>query len=452
MIRSFLIALAIGVAGSSAIADDGLPSQLLKSPDPAPDKVWTFQDCLDYARQNSTQVRSNLIAILEADQDIASNKDAWLPTVGFNTNQSVTNYPSPVDGTNGTSYGSNYGISANWTLWDGNIRKYRIENARLLRERAALEGESVIKDLDLQILSAYLNILYSQEALEIAEKTLEVSTSQAERAKRLMEAGRSSRVDYAQIESQRAQDAYAVTQAQANLANSRLTLKKILQLGIEDKMEIASTDFSSSYIFSTLPTSAETFELACAWMPDLKSNTLAADMADLEVKIAKAGLLPSVNLQGGVNTGYATGRGASGWGYQMGHNFNENLGLTLSVPIFDGNSSKRSQAKAKLARLDADVNREALLSDLSQTIEGLYIDSANSRARYEAAIPRMEAAELTNTLVNRQFELGAVNPLELLTAHNNLLNARLEVIQNKYLAILADKTIGYYATRQITLP
>ncbi len=59
---------------------------------------------------------------------------------------------------------------------------------------------------------------------------------------------------------------------------------------------------------------------------------------------------------------------------------------------------------------------------------------------------------MTAALVDRQFELGLVNPLELMTAHNDLLSARLEQIQNKYMAILANKTIEYYNTREITIP
>ena len=445
-----LLAIPIsGFAENSPIPPQEPPASIAR---PVKGKVWSFKECLDWARLNSTQVRNNLVAILEADQDLASAKDAWLPSVGFSTNQSVTNYPSSTEGRSSTSYGSNYGISANWTLWDGNIRKYRIENSRLLRLSAESNGENILKELELGILSAYINILYAQEALQIAEQTLEVSTSQAERAKKLMESGRSSKVDYAQIESQRAQDAYGVAQAQANVENAILTLKKILQFNIDEDLQVAPCAFDEKYIPSQLPTAQQVFDQAAAWVPELKSNTLATEIARNEIKIAKASLLPSISVSGGVNTGYASGKGSSGWGYQMGHNFNENLGLTLSVPIFDANSSKRAQAKARLAVLDSEINRDALLSDLSQTIESLFIESDNARARYKAAIPRLEAAEMTNTLVNRQFELGAVNPLELLTAHNNLLSARLEAIQNRYMALLADKTINYYATRELSLP
>ena len=135
----------------------------------------------------------------------------------------------------------------------------------------------------------------------------------------------------------------------------------------------------------------------------------------------------------------------------MKHNLNENIGLTLRVPIFDGNSTKRAVAKARLAELEYDLNKKDLLDNLSQTIEGLYIDATNAQAKYEAGLSQLSAVQLNDELVNRQFELGAVNPLDLLTAHNNLLNARLELLQSKYMAILAQKTIHYYATQQLTL-
>ena len=91
------------------------------------------------------------------------------------------------------------------------------------------------------------------------------------------------------------------------------------------------------------------------------------------------------------------------------------------------------------------------MDNLSQTVETLYIDADNARAKYQAGLTRLNSAQLTADLTVRQFELGKVNTLELLTAHNNLLNARLEVLMNKYMAILANKTIHYYATREITM-
>ncbi len=108
-------------------------------------------------------------------------------------------------------------------------------------------------------------------------------------------------------------------------------------------------------------------------------------------------------------------------------------------------------AKARLEELNYELNRENLLQNLTQTIESLYIEADNARSRYASSQAQVRAAEATDQLTNRQFDLGLVNPLELLTAHTNLLNARLEMLNSKYMALLANKTIMYYATQNMSL-
>lgn len=425
------------------------PAMVTAAPETPMPTVWTFDDCVGWATENNTDIRRALLNILSARQDALSAKDAWLPNVGFSTNQSFTNYPSPSDGRKGNAYGSSYNVNASWTAWEGNARRYREESARLLERQQSLAGEDVVKTLKLGILEAYLNIMYSSEAVRIARQTLEVSTAQTERARRLTEAGKSSKVDFAQIESQRAQDAYNLTQAQGNLENAKMTLKRILQLGLDFNLEIDIPSYADDDIMAPLPAPQQVFDLAAEWLPTIRSNELNKEIYANDVKIAKTGMLPSIGLQGGVGTGYSTG--GNGWGSQMSHNFNENIGVSVNVPIFDGNSTKRAVAKARLAELQYDLNRQDLLNDLSQTIESLYVDSTNARARYQSGLAQLESMELTDELVNRQFELGYVNPLDLLSAHNNLLNARLELLQSKYMSILASRTINYYATGEVKL-
>lgn len=418
-------------------------------PDTVPDK-WTYGDCVDWALANNTDIRRSLLSVLLADEDIASAKDAWLPEVSFTANHSFTNFPSPENNSQANVYNSSYGINAGWTVWEGNVRKYRLESARLIRDQQLLAGEDVAKNLKLAILQAYLDIMYSEEAVEIASRTLETSTSQFERAAKLTEAGRSSSVDLAQIESQMAQDRYGLVQAESNLATARMALKKILMLGLDSEIEIVSSGFTDEEVLALPPAKDEVFAAAVAWLPEFKSNRLSKEVYDYDIKIAKAGRLPKITLQGSVGTGYASG--GRSWATQMGKAFNENVGVSLSIPIFDANATKRAVAKARLASLDYDLTDREQLENLAQTVESLYVESRNAREKYLAGIKQLEAAEATSALVDRQFELGLVNPLELLTAHNDLLNARLAQLQNKYMAILSGKTIGFYATSDVTMP
>ena len=426
-------------------ADDIAVPQTTDVPD-----GWTFEECLNWALANNTDLQRTKLNILLARQDVLSAKDEWLPTVKFTTDQNFVNYPTVESGRKANTYGSSYGIGAEWMVWEGNMRKYRTESAKLVELQRALAGEDVVKNLKIGILQAYLNIMYAQEAVKIAEQTLAISTAQTERIVRLAESGRSSQVDYAQIESQRALDTYSLTQARTAYRTSVMALKRILILGLSDTLSVAPVYFTEEEVLAPLPDMAEVFDQASLWLPQLRSNELARTIYANDVKIAKARALPTIKMQGGVVTGYTSG-GARSWAPTMGHNFNENVGVTLSVPLFDGNASNRGVAKARLAELQYDLDRKELLDHLSQTIESLYIDAANAQARYEAGVKKRTAMLLTDELVNNQFELGSASLLDVLTAHNNLLNARLELLQSKFMAIMALKTINYYATQELEL-
>ena len=430
--------------------DFGVEQVSESSPMSLPD-VWSYDDCVKWAIANNVDIRSTMLSVLEAEENIGMAKDAYLPYVGFSTNQSYTNYPAPSSGSVQNSYNSSYNFNASWTIWEGNARKYRVESNKLAKIQQQLYGDDVVKNLQLGILQAYLNILYSAEAVSIAKQTLEVSTAQAERTKRLMETGRTSKVDYAQIESQRAQDEYNLVQAQSSYASSKVNLKNLLNLGLDYELNIQEVNFSDDLITSPLPSKTQVFETAMGWLPQFKSNELSKSIYDYNIKIAKSSYYPTISLNGGLGTGYNSSGGAS-WGKQMKNFFNENLGLSLSVPIYDGNATRRAVNIAKLQALEYDLTKTQLKNELSQTIENLFIESNNSRAKYMSGITQLEATKLSAELIDRQFELGLVNPLELLTAHNNLLNARLELLQSKYMVILSNKSIDYYATSQILIP
>ena len=240
-----------------------------------------------------------------------------------------------------------------------------------------------------------------------------------------------------------------MAQAKANLDAARAKIKVLIGLGLDAEIDVVDPGFPDADLYMTLPDKNVVYDYAASWLPSFRSNDLSKEILKNDVKIAKAGYLPQIALQGGIVSGYVSG--GAGWGRQMWNGLNENVGVSLSVPIYDGNATRRAVAKANLATLEADLDRESLFTELQSTIENLYIDSRNAVAKYEAGKSQLNAAELTAELTDRQFELGKVNPLELLTAHNNLLNARLEQLQNKYMAILANKTIEYYATSTIKM-
>lgn len=133
-----LIILGFGMTGATAYAQtdftdgkyDGMTAaDVTAAPSAAMPEKWTFSDCVDWATANSTDIRQSILSILQADENIGAAKDAWLPSVGFSMNHSFTNYPNPEKKRTGNIYGSSYGVNASWTIWEGNVRKYRLESA-----------------------------------------------------------------------------------------------------------------------------------------------------------------------------------------------------------------------------------------------------------------------------------------------------------------------------------
>ena len=121
-----------GIGGNPSVCEE-------RAPESNESKIWSFDDCIDWALEINTDLRRNLLSQLQADQNTAEAKDAWLPTVGFSTVQGFVNYPKPQEGISANGYNSSYGINANWTVWEGNVRKYRLESSRLLRVEKSVQ-------------------------------------------------------------------------------------------------------------------------------------------------------------------------------------------------------------------------------------------------------------------------------------------------------------------------
>ncbi len=265
-----------------------------------------------------------------------------------------------------------------------------------------------------------------------------------------MEAGRVSKVDYAQLEAQYEQDRYALVNARGTYDTRRMELKRLLELGIEEDITPLNIEWNEEQVLAELPPIEESYRLAAATDVKLKALELQQESADADIAIAKGSRLPKISLNAGVGTGYfAPG---DGFGTQMKQAFNESVGLTLSIPILDNKKSKTAIAKANVQRVNSMLDIQSRYNDIAQTVESWYIDLRAAQSRYKAAEEQVKATTLSNDLVNEQFRLGLLNTVELLTAHNNMLEARHSLLQAKYMAMLGHKMIEFYRTATVTMP
>ena len=197
-------------------------------------------------------------------------------------------------------------------------------------------------------------------------------------------------------------------------------------------MELAIPQLTDESVLVVLPSKESVYLTSLGIMPEVKYNQLNIRVANLEKEKAWAGYLPDVTLSAGLGTSHASGIG-TGFGTQTKHNWSENIGLTLNIPIFNKRSTKNVQ------------------KELLKSVETVYQDAVSAQNRFRSARENLTATELSFELTHEQFFLKAKNTVELMTEKNNLLAAQLELIQAKYMAILNQQLLNFYQGIEISI-
>lgn len=405
-------------------------------------KVWTLGECLDYALENNIQLRQSRNDYLSGIEDTEEAKAALFPSLTASVTQGFTNYPSS-NATDRNSYTGTYGLNAGMTLYEGGKLRTAVKRQQVQNRIDALSVEESANDIRIAIVQAYMQCLYAAEAVTVNRSTADASKARRDRAEAMWQAGSISKVDFAQLESQYASDEYQVVVASASLDNYKLQLKQLLELDITEEMNLAAPAIQESEVLSALPAKAEIYATALDAMPEIKRGELAVESAELGIRQARAGFFPSVSLSAGIGTGHMSG-GSFESGSQVWNRFNENVGLSVSIPIFSNRKNRTAVNKARIAVSNSLLERQSLEKELLREVESAYLDAVSAQSQYVAACEKQHYAQQSCDLTDEQFRVGMKNTVELITAQNELTAARQEVLQAKYMALLNIELLDIY--------
>lgn len=405
-------------------------------------KTWTLQECLDYAYQNNIQVRQSRNNQLSGIEDTKQAKAALFPSLEASTTQSYTNYPSS-EVTDNNSYTGTYGITAGMTIFEGGKLRTEVKRQKVQNQMDALSVEESVNDIRIAIVQAYMQCLYAADAVRINRSTAEASKAQRDRAEEMLRAGSISRVDFAQLQSQYSSDEYQVVVASSTLDNYKLQLKQLLELDIMEEMNPAVPGVKEENVLKALPSKDEVYATALKVMPQIRRGELGIEAAKLEEKSARAGFFPSISLSASVGTGHMSNNDFES-GSQIWNRFNENVGLTLNIPIFSNRKNRTAVNKAKIALNDSYLEWTSLQKELLRNVESAYLDAVSAQAQYLSAREKEKYARESYELTSEQFRVGVKNTVELITAQNEYSAAQQQVLQAKYLTLLSIELLNIY--------
>lgn len=418
-------------------------------------KTWTLEECIQYAMENNITLKKSGLNRLSATESTRQSKAQLLPSLSFSTSQSMAYTPWKESGTavvtgnqvetavDKVSYTGQYGVSANWTVWNGNRNRNQVKLNSIAEQQAEMDSVTSARNIEEQIAQLYIQILYTKDAIDVNKATLEAAKVNENRGQQMYEVGQMSKADLSQLTAQRAQDEYNVVQAESQARTYTRQLKELLQITNEEPFDVARPDYTESMAMQEIPSMTSVYEQALENRPEIKNAMLSVQSAEVQGKIAKAQRMPTVSMNASVDA-RTSSLSNNSWSNQMKTNFNSGAGISVSIPILDQRSTRTAVNKANLQRQEALLDIRDKQTALYSTIENYWIQAGNYQNQYKAAKVSTQSAKDSYDLLSEQFAVGLKNIVELQDGKTRLLSAQQSELQSKYMTILNIKMLELY--------
>lgn len=414
----------------------------------APAREWSLDSCISHAIAHNTEVQAQILAIENARLDISDAQNTFLPRLSgyasqnFNFGRGLTSSNTYAN-RNGQSFSA--GVNMNVPLFQGLSDVRQLSWARIGLKQSLAQLEAVKDNVTLNVISQYLQALYCQEMCHVARERVFISRNELARRETLLELGKIPELDLAQARSQLAQDELSLVNASNDSILALLDLAQMLNLPDGTEMQILPLTADESAVGLLAP--EEVYARALETNNTLKAAKWGVESAEKRISIAQSGYLPTLSLSAGLGSSYyyTNGMDNERFGDQMRHNFAQNIGFSLSVPLFDGLSTRNNVRRAKVQKLNAELTLENTRQQLSKAITMAYTQAQGAvRKRFSAETALAASAEAFRA-VQEKYNFGRATATEFEQAKAEYSSAKAESVQARYEQLLRAYILEYYA-------
>lgn len=439
MKRSVLAAIALAAVCSASAQTDG---------------AWSLDSCISYATTHNITVRQSRLQQVNGEIGVTSAKDAFLPTLHGSASQSwAFGRGLTADNTyanrNTSSTGLNVGMSL--PIFQGLRALRNLDYAKAELATALEQTEATRDNVELRVISYYLQTLLSRELLTVARNQLALSRLELSRRTELFEAGKIPELDLVEARSQMAQDEMSVVSCESDEKLSLLNLSQLLELPAGTPFDVMPLDTTSVAFGSAFAmTPDEIYGIALEHNHSIRAAALSAAAARKSIKVAQSGYIPTLSFSAGLGTNYYHSGGGfanESFSSQMRHNFSQSLGFSLSVPIFDAFSTRNSVRRAKASALAADLSLESTRLDVENAINQAYAQATTARAKEISSRSAASHAEAALAAVTEKYNAGRATPTEWESAKTTATRAQADAVQARYEYLLRLRVLDFYARR-----
>ena len=362
--KSKILLIAILVIGQSIFANT---------------KVWTLEECVNYALENNISILQARNNILSNEQDVISAKGNFMPGISSNISGSMSIGKVELyqgEFADREFYSSSLGIGFSQTIFNGFRNINVLNQSKLTLEKNKYELGRLRDDISLNVANVYLNVLFNKENLELARSQYEFSLMQVEQVRALVESGVQPESTLIDTQATLSLDSQNLTIAENNHDLALLNLSQLLQIPYEGfDVAIIEIDVPSENIM--YKDIRPILNYALENRNEIKAAKSDIEIAKLNTKISKSAYLPIISLGYGFNAAanFSNLTDDDPFIDQIDENKGHSVNMNISIPIFNRNQTRAGVKKSKILENSSNLALEQAKLNLESSIQRAFTDA-----------------------------------------------------------------------------
>lgn len=426
------LAQCTGIATTPAAAADcaahALPQDRAATIDPS--HPYTLAELIDIAERNNPRTRILWERARQRAEALGVEKSAYYPVLAgvaaFGDQRIIEPFPKPLAPRGYTMVEVPVvqpEITLQYLIFDFGKREGRVDEALAQKIAAGANFIAANQQIAFRVASDYYLLLTAQERLQAATETLKTAQTTQDAAEDQMNNGRATQPDVLNARAQAAQAVFDLESADGDEKIARVTLTEAV--GADPSPNILIDGQKDTPLPQSLTLSIEALiDRAMMNRPDLRAQAAEIRAADDAIRQAKAAYRPQIGLT-------ASGAQTSVWPTtdygELGPASEPTWAATLGIEwrIFDGGARKNELAIAQSKRREAQDGMTELHDQATREVWTAYIAFRSAVKKEQAAESLLESASTSYSASLDAYQYGVKNLVDVLTAENQLAQARL---------------------------
>jgi outer membrane protein len=454
---------------------------------------WDLRRCVEFATKNAISVKQADVQKRLADVTFTENKLSRIPNGNINASTGYQ-FGRSINPTTNLYSSQNLSFTqlqfnADVIIFNWNRITNNITAANYASQAATADVDRAKNDIALTVATAFLQALLMKVQIYIADVQLQQTKSQLLDTRRRVDAGSLPELNALDLEAQASRDSSNLISAQANYQQSLLNLEAYMNYDFAQPFDIVEPEVDKIPVDNIADLQADVvYQIALKNQPAQKANELRYQSLKYSSKATKSTLYPTISAFGGLSStasnngipifgtpvfnGYTKTNSqvtVNGVAYpvetpdytipqskrsftnQISNNFQQNVGVALRVPIFNGYAARSNYERSKLDIRSQEIVKEQADQKLKQDIYTAYTSALAALQKYNASQSSVTTAQRAYDIAAKRYGVGLLSTLELITSQTNLNRAKIDLANAQYDYVFKMKVLEYYKGEGIRL-